>query len=312
MVKQDTKGNIWMTTFGGVFRYDGKSFTNVTNNVSSSRFFSLLEDSKGYLWFGSIGSGFYRYDPSAEKEGKAAFRNFTTDDGLASNEVVCIYEDKIGNIWFGTNGGASRYNGKTFQSYKMKGDSMAADDTWKFLPSLAAMENKPRVVKEVNSIIEDRTGLFWLGTREQTFQYDGTSFTKVTHDGQAFTNVRWIIEDKKGHIWLAGQDGLWRYDGILFTQITSDFVGYIYEDRSGNLWTSSQSAAYGKWVLSRYDEQSLSSLNPRAIVKVSLKEDNRGMIFGITEADDGQIWFGALDGVYRYDGKNITGFKKTK
>ena len=32
-IMQDSKGNIWIATFGGVFRYDGKSFTNVTSKV---------------------------------------------------------------------------------------------------------------------------------------------------------------------------------------------------------------------------------------------------------------------------------------
>ena len=35
------------------------------------------------------------------------------------------------------------------------------------------------------------------------------------------------------------------------------------------------------------------------------------MIFGILEDDKGNIWFGSLEGVYRYDGKTITDFKKT-
>jgi Two component regulator propeller len=56
-VLQDRKGNIWSSSFGGVFRYDGKSFTNVTSKASSARFFSVLEDRKGNLWLGSIGSG---------------------------------------------------------------------------------------------------------------------------------------------------------------------------------------------------------------------------------------------------------------
>ena len=33
------------------------------------------------------------------------------------------------------------------------------------------------------------------------------------------------------------------------------------------------------------------------------------MVFGILEDDKGSIWFGAFDGVYRYDGKTITDFK---
>src|SRR3989337_1468619 len=100
-MKQDRKGNIWIASWEGIFRYDGKSFTNVTSKVSSARFFSVLEDRKGNFWFASVGSGVYYYD------GKS-FQNFTTKDGLASDRVTNIYEDKSGKIWFGTEGGASR------------------------------------------------------------------------------------------------------------------------------------------------------------------------------------------------------------
>ena len=88
---QDRKGNIWIAAFDGIFRYDGKSFNNITSKVSSEHFFSVLEDRKGNFWFASIGSGVYYYD------GKL-FRNFTTKDGLAGDGVTCIYEDKAGNI----------------------------------------------------------------------------------------------------------------------------------------------------------------------------------------------------------------------
>src|ERR1700728_478608 len=92
-VIQDRKGNIWIAAFDGIFRYDGKSFTNITSKVSSARFFSVLEDRRGNLWFGSIGSGVYYYD------GKS-FTNFTTEERLLNNVVTSIYEDKKGNIWF--------------------------------------------------------------------------------------------------------------------------------------------------------------------------------------------------------------------
>src|SRR5579863_498526 len=123
---QDRKGNIWIAAFDGIFRYDGKSFTNITSKVSSARFFSVLEDRRCNLWFGSIGSGVYCYD------GKS-FQNFTTKDGLARNSVTCIYEDKSGNIWFG----ASRYDGKSFRNFTTK-DELSNND--------------------VNSVIEDKTG----------------------------------------------------------------------------------------------------------------------------------------------------------
>jgi ligand-binding sensor domain-containing protein len=61
-IKQDRKGNIWLASNEGIIRYDGKTFTNITDIVGSDRFFSVLEDRKGNFWFGNNGSGVYRYD----------------------------------------------------------------------------------------------------------------------------------------------------------------------------------------------------------------------------------------------------------
>ncbi len=48
----------------GIISYDGKQFTNVTENEGLEKFrvFSLLEDRAGTLWFGTIGGGLYRYE----------------------------------------------------------------------------------------------------------------------------------------------------------------------------------------------------------------------------------------------------------
>ena len=281
---QDSSGNIWLATFQGVFRYDGKDFTNIISEVSSARFFSVLEDRKGNLWFGSIGSGVYRYD------GKS-FQNFTTNDGLVNNEIGCIYEDKAGNIWFGAGGGASRYDGKTFRNFIFNGDSIIEDRTGKTFP------NSPRPPNGVNSIVEDKTGKFWFGTSGNAFVYDGKTFTTLTHNGKPFRNIRTIIEDKKGNIWLGGQFGLWRYDSSKFTNITQNGVPSVYEDKNGNIWTGGQSAN-GHWTLSRYDEKTLSNNKPTVTEIKSEYADN--MIFGILEAHDGSIWFGTLLGAYRY------------
>ena len=290
---QDRKGNIWIASFGGVFRYDGKSFTNVAGKVSSARFFSVLEDRKGNLWFGSIGSGVYYYDGRS-------FQNFTTKDGLVNNEITCIYEDKTGNIWFGVNGGLSRYDGKSFRNYMINGDTIIEETTGKTFPDFTRPPN------EINSIVEDKTGRFWLATRGKTFVYDGKTFTVFTNNGKPFKNVRCLIEDKKSNIWLGGPDGLWRYDGTTFTNFSEKFVGYIMEDKKGNIWTSSE-GYYGQgWVLSRYDGKSLSGKKP-IVTEIA----NKQMIFGLLEDDKGNIWFGA-DGLYRYDGNTIMDFKDKK
>ena len=287
-VIQDRQGNIWIAAFDGVFRYDGKSFTNITSKVSSARFFSVLEDRKGNFWFGSVGSGVYYYD------GKS-FTNFTTRDGLANNRVGNIYEDKSGNIWFATGGGVSRYDGKSFRNFTTK-DGLSNND--------------------ITTIMEDKTGKFWFGTRGDACFYDGKTFTVFkNNDGKTFFNVWSIIEDKKGNIWFGDVDGLWRYDGSTFTNFTKKSVADIIEDKNSNIWTCSESAespaSVGSetgniqdWALTRYDGKSLSNIKP-TVSEIK----NKGMIFGFLIAFDGSIWFGGFDGVHRYDGKTVKDFK---
>ncbi len=289
---QDRKGNIWFAAFDGFFRYDGSSFAKISNGVSSARFFSLLEDSKGNFWFGSIGEGVYRYN------GKD-FLNFTIKEGLVNNEISCMYEDKVGNIWFGASGGACLYDGKTFRNFIINGDTMSEDKTGKTFTMV-------RPPNEVTSIIQDRTGKLWFATRGNTFVYDGKAFTVFAHEGKPFKNVRTLMEDRAGNIWLAGNDGLWRYNGSVCLQFTGNFVGYVYQDRKDNIWTSSD-AGRG-WVLSRYDGESLRGMLYARPVVTEIRS-NEGMIFGILEDKDGGIWFGTLNGVYRYNGISVTDFK---
>lgn len=274
-IRQDRKGNIWLASNEGIIRYDGKSFTNITGNLFPDRFFSLLEDRKGNFWFGTYGSGVYYYD------GKSS-QHFTTTEGLASNLVMTICEDKAGIIWFGTGGGLSRYDGKSFRNFTTK-DGLPQND--------------------ITTIMEDKTGKLWIGAGEPCI-YDGRTFAIFrNNEDKAFKNVLSIIEDKKGNIWLGGGDGLWRYDGSTFANFTKNHVRCIYEDKKGNIWTNALNDN-GKFAFSRYDEKSLSDKKP-TVTEIAQSLN----LFDILEANDGSIWFGAFDGVYRYDGKTITDFK---
>jgi ligand-binding sensor domain-containing protein len=284
-MKQDKKGNIWITSWEGIFKYDGKSFTNITSNVTAARFFSLLEDRNGNFWFGTIGSGVFYYDGHT-------FINFTTNEGLISNEIVCIYEDRSGNIWFGGSGGASRYDGRSFRNYVIDGTGMKEDTTGKTFS-----ERQP---SGVSSILQDRKGMFWFGTTLNTFIFDGKTFSLFTDNGKPFKNLYSIIEDRKGNIWLGGT----RYGGGTFTNLTQNAVLYVYEDRNGNIWTSSSRSSEQNWILTRYEAKSLDNKEPN----VTEIKPEVGAIFTILESYNGSIWFGS-DGVYRYDGKTFQDFK---
>jgi len=283
---QDKNGHIWLASWKGIIRYDGECFINFTNkkNLRRHRVFCALEDRKGNLWFGTVGAGIYVYDGES-------FINYTTKEGLADDKLGCIYEDKAGQIWLGTMGGISRYDGTAtdtksiaFQNFT-KEDGLTDDD--------------------VNSIIEDKNGHFWIGTRGKACVFDGQSFKEFYKENRTpFVNVRCIMEDKNNNIWLGGNDGLWRLDGETQTNFNTKFVGYIYEDKAGNIWTNSASDNPHFWVLSRYEKRPLPYERPTA-VEIKTEEN---MFFGIMEDKSGNIWWGSLKGVHRFDGTSFNDF----
>lgn len=286
---QDKSGNLWLASWEGIIRYDGKTFTNFTNKENLRRFhvFSAFEDKKGNLWFGTIRAGVYRYN------GKN-FTLFTTRDGLADDLVSCIVEDKRGNIWFGTAAGVSYFDGKKFHNFTTK---------------------EGLINNDVNSIIEDSSGNIWFGTRGGVCYYNGKIFTRVNNQtGDPFNNIRSIIEDKNGKIWVGGQDGLYRYDGKNFTQFSKDFIGFLYEDKKGSIWFSAGTPQPRNMVLYRYDPSASLSAGGRSGPRLGEPYFNKifvgeGQIFGILEDQQGNIWFGTEVGVCRYDGKTFAYFK---
>jgi ligand-binding sensor domain-containing protein len=198
---------------------------------------------------------------------------------------MSIYEDRAGIIWFGTGGGASRYDGKSFRNFTTK-DGLPNND--------------------LTTIMEDKTGKLWFGTRGEPCFYDGKTFTVLkSKDGKAFNNVWSIIEDKKGSIWFGDVDGLWRYDGRTFTKVSQRGAYAIIEDKKGNIWTTG-AVNFEVWALSRYDAKSLYNKMPTV---TEIKSGGRMDFLGILEANDGSIWFGSGGGVHRYDGKTFTDFK---
>jgi ligand-binding sensor domain-containing protein len=290
-VKQARNGDILIASYTGVWRYDGKLFTNITSAISSPGFWDVLEDRKGNLWFGTTNSGVYCYN------GKS-FLHYTTRQGLASNTALHLYEDRAGNIWFG----ASRYDGKSFRNFTTKDG----------FPS-----------NSIRLLLEDKTGKLWFGAQgENMFVYDGKTFTVLKNkDGKTFTNVWGITEDRRGNIWFGAtiieykrgdtsfvSQGLWRYDGSTYTKVSQKGAYAIIEDKNGNIWTTGadEPPRIGQvWSLSRYDQKSLYNKKPT----VTEIKSQSGMLLGILEDAKGNIWFGSGGGVYRYDGKTITDFK---
>ena len=151
-ILEDKAGNIWFGGRGnkGVFRYDGKSMTNLRMD-SDNWAWPVLQDIKGDIWF-SNWNGAYRYDGNS-------FTRFTKKEGLSGDMVARIIEDKKGNLWFGGDG-LSRYDGKSFTRFTKK-DGL--------------------IDNSVFSILESIDGNIWVGTRHTGLSlYDGNTFSNFS------------------------------------------------------------------------------------------------------------------------------------
>ncbi len=107
---QTRDGYIWLTTFGGLVRYDGVRFTVFDKSnagLPSSRFTALFEDAAGALWAGTEKNGVVRYSGGV-------FTTYSAADGLPSNKVRVVGADTNGDVWVYTDGGIARWDGARF------------------------------------------------------------------------------------------------------------------------------------------------------------------------------------------------------
>ena len=118
----DSQGKLWIADNGaGIFVYDGKETINFTKKYSLDkgdidgntlhRAFSIAEDSDGNMWFGTVYTGIWRYNPNTNE-----FKNYTKQDGVKSENIWTIYKTKKGELLFAGESPAAiyKFNGKTF------------------------------------------------------------------------------------------------------------------------------------------------------------------------------------------------------
>jgi signal transduction histidine kinase/ligand-binding sensor domain-containing protein/DNA-binding response OmpR family regulator len=115
----DKKGNLWVaTTLGLNFlekaAIDSGNFTFTTflkdpdkpNTISYNDIVQITEDSKGQIWLGTFGAGADMI--KRNENGNFVFRHYSTENGLSSDIIFGILEDKSGAIWFSTENGLTR------------------------------------------------------------------------------------------------------------------------------------------------------------------------------------------------------------
>lgn len=309
---QDHQGNIWFgTTEEGVYRYDGKLFTQFTmkDGLSSNSVWSIMEDNIGNIWFGTT-NGICRSDGNGiiSIPINNYIRPVITDNSYytkwsTKNTVWSMLQDKSGKIWFGTGDGVYCYDGLNFT---------------RFLANDGVINKDSLHLKVVADIVEDKNGIIWflsgmLPGSEGICRYDGKMIERFKPKEYGWN--RNAVMSKNGNLIVATRSyGIWTYDGKSFTdymqpkELIKPSLNYILEDKAGDLWVASDYGKESGDTLGGLWHSNISSSNPTE--KIFTKIFNKEVYF-IFEDKDSNIWFSTIDmGLYRYDRKTLTKFSE--
>ncbi len=268
----------------------------VADGLSDARTRALLQDSRGFLWVGTV-DGLDRYDG-------LRFRTFRHDASVAGSlgqgVPAALAEDGQGRIWVGLlGGGLSRYDPSTERFTRYRHDP--GD------PSSLASDY-------VQAVLVDPDGSVWAGTRVGLCRLDAKSgrFTRFLHDpadpeGLSSNEVTSLRRDRKGALWVGtGGGGLnrlvpgvgddpprferWRHDPQDRRSLSSDDVRALLEDREGRLWV-------GTWDtgLNRLDADERGFVRYRSKIHdaTTLGADR---IYDLKEDHAGRIWVATWGG----------------
>ncbi len=247
----DTRGNIWIGTYGGlaiyhpktekftIFKYDENNPTGLSNDDIRS-----VTQINNEIWIGTWKGGVNILDLETEDLAipeKVKFRHIPSNElptGLSSPAIESIFSDSFGNVWMGSYGEGLNIIShvtsyfKSLSYSKLKGDVHGLSD------------------KAVNCMTFDKNGLLYVGLNngyidmyKQNFK--NKPFYKVNTIFPN-NNILSILSDSRGNVWFGRDvDGLMVYNTKTKKLSKPDFItrnhcsGYIacmYEDTQQNLW----------------------------------------------------------------------------
>jgi len=108
-ITADKENRIWVGTSSDLYCYDLDGNPQPVPSLGCGMK-ALLMDRHGTLWIGTTGKGLARY-----RDG--AFTFLTKADGLGSDHITSLFEDKEGSIWVGTQSGLSQLTDLKFPIY---------------------------------------------------------------------------------------------------------------------------------------------------------------------------------------------------
>jgi ligand-binding sensor domain-containing protein len=329
---QNRDGYIWLATGDGLLRFDGAHF-RVFDSINTPELkvngFSpsgLLEDRQGALWAGTWSGGAVRYHGGV-------FTEYTTKDGLPSDQVVRIDQDTEGTVWIFTNSGLARWeNGRLLRIAPLPGSpfnrSLApprnlgdgapfaglwrltpggwerfAYGRWSPVPLPPGMSDAEKA--QFKSMTEDSEHRLWYSLAERPGEYYCVSDGHLRVFRGLPPNVIVSYQDRQGFLWITDPErhtaGLWKAGQFTrWDDLSTSSKFRVLVDHEGGAWVGTENEG-----LYRLRRQAISVYRSREHRETDaihvLLQDHAGSIWFGSKAGLGRFRDGRFDSLYRPD-----------
>lgn len=175
----------------------------------------LMRDRAGGLWIGTDGKGLMHL-----KNGRADV--FTRSEGLSGNIACSLFEDREGNIWFGSDKGLDRFRRLPVTTLS----------TQQGLPS-----------ESTRSVVTTPDGSLWVATNDGLARWKGDERPVVYRESDGLPDVRVhsLFPSADGRLWVSTARGLAYFANGRFVAVSGVPANEVYsmaEDAAGDLWLS--------------------------------------------------------------------------
>lgn len=305
---EDSSGNIWTGTAGGLARIDRNNFQIVTPKSENSipgefkdcDIRSLARDENS-IWVGTKSNGLYKYD-LAEGRLTSFADYFEAEDELCRKDIRVLLIDKKDNyLWAGTGKGLNRINLST-GAVKL------------FFKDSSKQGSLPH--DRIRSLFKAKDGTLYVGTSLGLARYSikDDSFTVWQQDRSnsektlAGEGVRAIAEDESGRLWLATESGVTLFEpnaGVIQNFYEEDGLSnnaiYGIMNSGGYIWASTMKG------LTRIDPN---TFEMQRYYKHDGIPDNEFNYNAWTVLDSGEVVLGGVNGLVLFAPEDVPGPEK--
>jgi signal transduction histidine kinase/streptogramin lyase len=215
---------------------------------------SMTFDREGNLWVGTLGDGLFRIRGNVVE-------HYGRKEGLSSDSVNDLFEDKEGILWAATTNGIDSFRDPRIVTFSAAeglgldlvvgvlasrdggvwvadGDSLGHIDKNGTVSSIRWGKGLPG--DQVSSMLEDRAGNLWVGVYDGLYTFKNGHFRRIPEpDHQPLGLVFGIAEDANGDIWATSAGKLrkqLRIRNFRVYEQSPEFARHLTTDAQGGIW----------------------------------------------------------------------------